>query len=642
MAVFQSLGELAGAVTGDRHAAVLDVADPGIPLVDYDGGTSAASIASIWRRQPAVRKVVSFIAANIASIPLHVYERRSDTDRPRVTDGALAALVARPSHAVGQTPRRFWERLLIDGLLYDRWAAMIVDGEDGPQLVRIPPRKFRLRTDGLDLVTAVRVTRGDGTTRDLDPADFLLDVGYAQSSGRGTSPILTLTALLEEAAEAVEYRRTVMRRAARHTGWVGRDTPWPSRTARANFLESLRALERDGERAGGTALLDDGMEWHDRSYKPTDIDDLEARQLTDVEVCTAYHIAPELLGIRQGTYSNMESMRESLYRDYLGPYIAVWEQALSPLADRYSDGRRLYIEANLDAKLRGSFEEQARNLQTATGAPWLTRNEARAKANLPAIDGGDDLVTPLNVLVGGQTSPTDSGVQNQAAAPSPAVKAGGREVKARGMEGEWPDRAAAVLTRHFARQRRAVLSALGAKAADWWDTDRWNRELAEDLDALAAEIVAEVGPDTCQRLGFDPDGVWSTPRTRAYLAAVTRARAQWVNDATRAQIEQALAADTDPATVFDRAEAQRTGAGGHAFAAAMVAWAVLEAGRQAAPGQGTKTWVAGPNPRPSHAALDGETVPQGETFSNGLTWPGDPSLGADECAGCNCSVNLTI
>jgi len=87
----------------------------------------------------------------------------------------------------------------------------------------------------------------------------------------------------------------------------------------------------------------------------------------------------------------MESMRESLYRDNLGPYIRAWEEMCAPLADRLSDGRALYVEAHLDAKLRGSFEEAASVLQTSTGAPWMTRNEARARPNLREVgrlDGG--------------------------------------------------------------------------------------------------------------------------------------------------------------------------------------------------------------------------------------------------------------
>jgi hypothetical protein len=62
----------------------------------------------------------------------------------------------------------------------------------------------------------------------------------------------------------------------------------------------------------------------------------------------------------------------------------------------------------LAAKLAGSFEEAATQLQTSVGAPFMSRNEARARLNLPHIEDGDGLVTPLNVVVGGQASPTDS------------------------------------------------------------------------------------------------------------------------------------------------------------------------------------------------------------------------------------------
>ena len=235
MTRFQTLDALAANHAGNT---ILDVVDPGIPLVDYDASDrDAASVAAAWRTQPAIRKVTSFIAANVASIPLHVYERVSDSDRQRVTTGALAQVIGAPSPAMGAY--RFWERIILDGLLYDRRAVMIVDDGDRTELVRIPPRRFRIVSDGLDRVKAVRITTGDGQVKDMDPAGFLLDVGYSQSNGKGLSPITTLAALLREAAEAVDYRRAVMRNSARHTGWISRPTEWPNRDARNNFLESL-------------------------------------------------------------------------------------------------------------------------------------------------------------------------------------------------------------------------------------------------------------------------------------------------------------------------------------------------------------------------------------------------------------------
>lgn len=655
--VFQTLGALAAHNTGNT---VLDVVDPGVPLVDYDA-TDVTSVQAVWKTQPAVRKVTSFIASNIASIPLHVYKRVDDTDRQRITEGPLSDLLSDPTPRMGAY--RFWERAILDMLLYDRCALMVVPaGNEPAQLVRIPPRRFKFVSDGLDRVTAIRVSNGKGETEDLDPERFLFDVGYSQSNGKGLSPITTLSALLKEASEAVAYRRAIMERAAQHSAWVSREAAWPDRNARNNFLESLRAFKRDGGRSGGTVLLDEGMEWHDREFKPTDISDLESRTLTNIEVAGAYHIAPELLGDRPGTYSNMAAHRQALYRDALGPYIAAWEQMVAPLVDMLQPNQKLYIEPFVDAKLRGSFEERASIMQTATGAPWMTRNEARAKDNLPAVPDGDELIVPLNVLVGGQASPTDSGTQNEEPTsepdhgeePSdldsakPKADPQTRQIKARSLEGNWVKKAEELLSKHYDRQKRAILPALGAKAPQWWDRDRWNRELADDLYALASTCVDQMGADACRQLGFDPSEDWDRDRTLNYLKAVTKARAKWVNDATYRQIKAALGHDpeesspTPVADVFESAKSQRAAAGAAAFVAAMSSFSAAEAAKQAAPGHTTKTWVTGRNPRPTHLAMNGETVPTGSLFSNGLTWPGDPSRGPDECAGCNCSINIEL
>ena len=41
----------------------------------------------------------------------------------------------------------------------------------------------------------------------------------------------------------------------------------------------------------------------------------------------------------------------------------------------------------------------------ATGAPWMTVNESRARMNLPAIEGGDVLARPMNTAFGDDTAP---------------------------------------------------------------------------------------------------------------------------------------------------------------------------------------------------------------------------------------------
>lgn len=199
------------------------------------------------------------------------------------------------------------------------------------------------------------------------------------------------------------------------------------------------------------------------------------------------------------------------------------------------------------------------------------------------------------------------------------------------------------MTAFFARQRDAVLPAIGAKAAgDWWDQARWDGELADDLHALAATVTAEIGKSAAESLGFNADD-YDAARTTAFLRVVAERNASSINATTKTQLDAALASsgDVTPDAVFALAVSQRAGAAASSIDTANTSFGRTEAGRQLGGGKATKTWIAGENPRASHAAMDGETVGVDVPFSNGLNWPGDGG-DADEVAGCNCGVRVTI
>ena len=623
----------------------IPVADPGVPLAEY----GKQAVDTIWRSQPNIRKVVDFIARNVASIPLHTYERVSDTNRRRVHDGTLAGVISTPAGQV--SPFRFWHSVISDGLLYDRWAVLQVpnEGDDGLTLVQIPSWRLRLQTDALRRVRAAWYWVGDSSVVDstadngwkqLDLDSLIFDYGYAPNSA-GLSPIETLADVLAETAEAVIYRRQIWANGARVPAWIERPAttsgqPGWSPEARERFKAAFRAAYTgDGPQAGGVPLLEDGMKLHEfESFTPQDAMDLEGRRLSAVEVAGAFHIAPELVGAREGTYSNVDAFRQMLYRDSLGPYISAWEGTLNAqLVPRLADTRNLYVEAHIETKLRGSFEEQAKVKQSATGAPWLTRNEARALENRPPVAGGDDLVVPLNVLVGGQASPNDSAPPAQLARSSKAMP----HVKAAAQDGH-REKLAEVLSAFFRRQGKSVLAAIGA-GGDWWDAKRWDGELADDLMAVTHTLADLLGKAEADRLGY-PDA-YDPGRTVDFLRAVAERQATTINTTTHAQLQDALASDdASPADVFAQAESSRSDGIAVGIATFVAGFATVEAAKHIASAEGvkpTKTWLTGPNPRPAHAAMDGETVGIDDVFSNGADWPGD-----DGEPGCNCDVSVSI
>lgn len=403
-----------------KAAKTVNVAQPsGISITadTSDAGFSSSLFpaSGTYIRDAAVRTVVDYIARNIASLPAKVYVRDGDGGRSRVRGTGLSNLMERPSVLPGVTRYDFLYSVVCDMLLYDRWLCILgVDARGEWRLRRIPPRKWSLRGNTLDEIVAVRVST-DTETREYELPDdrVILSKGFSESGVNGAPMNATLAPLLAEARAMEEYRRDIAANAAHIPAYITRPAgmPWASQEQQDAFVQMLRAYRQGGGREGGWPLLSDGMEIKsiDGAYKPVDVDDLEARQQVACRVAEAFHVSPELVGFREGTASNLSELRARAWSVELMPYIVAIEQSLNLDLPRVVGEPDAYVEFDVDSKMRGTLEEQYQALSTATGRSFLTTNEARERLNLPHVPGGDELVTPLNVLVGGEPSPQDGG-----------------------------------------------------------------------------------------------------------------------------------------------------------------------------------------------------------------------------------------
>ena len=83
----------------DRTYSLDETVSPVDPAAYKTFGESE-SIDELWRRQPALRMVTSFLAENIAQVPLHAFARQANGDRDR-----LDAKHPLPGRAGGRTRR---------------------------------------------------------------------------------------------------------------------------------------------------------------------------------------------------------------------------------------------------------------------------------------------------------------------------------------------------------------------------------------------------------------------------------------------------------------------------------------------------------------------------------------------------------
>ncbi len=380
----------------------------------------------VYRTQPSVRTVIDFLARNIAQVALHGFGTGDNGDRDRLPSiDALPMLLKSPSPTA--TAFTFMKTLVTDVCLWDRYAAAITDNDGVLDLVRLPPDLWKFDRDGLRRPTGVVVTNGDGEDRVIKLSELLWLDGYP--SGCKVSPMEGLCDLLAEERESSKYRRELLEGGGRFPGWLTRPStapPWTTpktsggTSGRDRFREGWQKFASGGLKVGTTPILEDDMSYHEavNGITPETAQQLETRKFSKAEVAAYFHLPPVFVGLVDGSnYSNVTAYREILYSDVLGTWFQEIQQAYNARLLRNplvaADPMSEFVEFNVAEKLRMSFDQQAKVFQTATGGPFMTRNEARKRLNLPSIDGADELVVPLNVLTGAQASPTDSGSQNE-------------------------------------------------------------------------------------------------------------------------------------------------------------------------------------------------------------------------------------
>ena len=634
----------------------------------------AYAYAELYRTQPNVRTCVDFLARNIAQLGLHTFRRVSDTDRVRLTDHPLAELLKRPlPEAMKVTRYRLIEGLVSDmGIYFNAYWLKMKQSDGRRALLRVPPDVMTLK--GLLTPTAYVVNLG-GKRFTYQPEAVVHFRGYnPENPITGLSPLETLRRVLAEEFSMGDYREHFWANSARMSGIIKRPASAPewSAQARERFKAEYDALYSGGPNSGNTAILEEDMEWQETSFNAQESEYLGGRKLTREECARAYHIPLPMVGILDhATFANIKEQHKNLYQDCLGPWLTMIEEdiALQLLPD-FEDVDGVYVEFNIQEKLQGSFEEQAQGFQSAVGRPWMVADEARARMNLPSM-GGDaaELVTPLNVLVGGQASPRDNVPAGSGGGDADAIPGADDEppaddeksrtpgqVKAARIDPTLPElrkrheeQWARVMAKTFRRQQDAILGKIpksfqadGTKDYvsfdELWDQMRWNSELQADLLKLNNATATVWGQFIAEQLAFELD----SEVMLAWLIEHSRIQAENINAYTGRQIGSALIEEEPREAVrhvFEVAIAARAIEIATSAVTSASVFGANEGARQG--GLKTKTWqVNSSNPRDEHLAMNGETVGIGELFSNNMKWPGDPAGGADNNANCQCSVTF--
>ena len=635
-------------------------------IIQYNFGPDAPAqvlnltARQLYNTQDNFSAVVNFLSNSVAQLPLKVYKRTAETDRKRDRLSPAALLLWRPNS--DQTGYEFIRGLMSEyyvfGCVYI-WVLPDPVSRSGWQL-RIIPTDWITSTEKSNSYgpEKIIVTANSGDVIEIPRTEFVRFCTYSPGNPGGyVSPISALRQTLEEQIQAGRFRKDLWKSSGRLNAQIIRPKdvqPW-SEEARRRWITAFReSWGEGGSKAGSIPLLEDGMEIKPFQTSFKEQQWAESIKLSREAVAAAYRINPSLVWHSDTqTYASSKDNARALYAECLGPDLQMIQQRINSfLLPMIGADPDTYVEFDLTEKLKGSFEERASIIQASVGGPWLTRNEARADNNLPPIEGGDELIVPLNVVEGGQASPQDTHMNQNSAKELFVKKAQEETVINIAPAKEETELMQETLKNFFKRQRKSILPKLGAKSASWWDSSRWNKELADDLEPILRIIAADHGKAMAEALGSD----FSAEAIVNYIRKLAEIHAEIINEETLKKLEEAISeaeeseSEEDPQDAAEREYDQREGLGaellGLMLVKRIIGWGTEEAVRQGRRHginrKVSKTWITGPHARPSHAALNGETVPFDDKFSNGANWPGDAMLEAEESCGCNCSLKVTI
>lgn len=607
-------------------------------IMDAYNTAQSASYAWMYVNSPAVRTVVDTIARNVGQLDLRLYEEIDEAERQPRPEHPAALSLRYPNE---DTPAdAFVRRLFTDYLIYKNAYALIIPTGSGNRLAfeHMPAGQIEIRGSSLFRAEGYRYWRVDGTWVDFEPGQVLHWRGENPVDPRlGLSPLDTLRSVIAEDAALQAATVELANAGLTEPTWVFRplEAPEWSNEARKGFEEDL--TNRLRRRNKMPVVLEEGMEMRSFGVSPKDAEMMAVRRWAIERVAALYGVPLGMVGLAD----NLAEAQKQFYADTLPPYCEDFTKFLSQrILVRLYNWTEGCFEFNLDEKHMG--DDRLAALTSASGRPVLLTNEARAMVNRPPVDGGDELVTPLNVIVGENPKPSTDVMPIQdpnkpaqdgsyreepqkalvkAADPLPQLSP--RRQSDLERQHRNIDLAQAAIARHFNRLEKKLRSKAGqpegnpARNMDWARADR---EFTDDLHRAVEQIVEKEG----EIYAFKLAGQFDMRRVKNYLRAMAEGAAEAINQTVRDEISELGLEDA-----LARRETHVASAG-IGLGAGATRWAREEAARQS-PGteHRVKVWI--PNTQ-RHAEFGGQTVPLGDP------WPAGFAPGS--APGCACSMAI--
>lgn len=344
---------------------------------------TAMQLSAVWA---CIRQT----AMVISSLPMAVYDKRTDGSREGVSDRFAEVLTVSPN--ADQTGMEFWEGqsawLMANGNCY----AERTETALGLSSLRILPANvtspFRNADGDLFYRTSDR-----GRTEVL-PREKVFHVrGFGFGGDMGLSPIAFGVQTMGTALAADEAAGKLFGNGMQISGLLKANQVLKP-DQRKQIRDMLRTYS-GSEAAWRVMVLEAGLDFTALSLNPEDAQMLETRRFSIEDICRWFGVPPIVVGhSAEGQTmwgSGVEQIMIAWMNTGLNPVLRRIEARIRK--DLIPTGKRVnrYAEFNREGILQMDSKAKAEFLTKLVSNGIMSRNEAREKLNLARRDGADDL-----------------------------------------------------------------------------------------------------------------------------------------------------------------------------------------------------------------------------------------------------------
>lgn len=350
-----------------------------------------------YKSNTIVHRCINLIATSASHIPWLVFINNKGNKESTAHHPAIE-LLKHPSH--GQSGADFFTENLANLLLYGNSYILIrLDHKNKPlSMHNLHPSLMEYSIINSKLVAYTYGHSQNKKTYKIDSIEQKSRVLHLRNYNpldniSGLSSLAAASKAINLHNKVMDWNKALLQNAAKPSGaLVFQDgNGYLSDEQFARLQQQFYDNFSGSTNSGKPLILEGGLKWQDTNTAEKFEKFIELKDSSARDIAIAFNVPPQLLGINgDNTYSNMQEAR-----------LALWEENIIPLLDKYADSLSSWLSYWYKEKLTIDFDKDSISVLTErrenlwskiSKATFMTINEKRSLVGLQPIDGGDEIL----------------------------------------------------------------------------------------------------------------------------------------------------------------------------------------------------------------------------------------------------------